>query len=55
MRQILAVRDVAAVLRVTPKTVYCMVKRGELPHFRVSCSIRFLDSEIAKWLQEKSS
>jgi len=34
------VREVAAILRVCPATVYAMVERGELPHIRVANAIR---------------
>lgn len=38
---LLTVKEVAAVLRVSPQTVYLMVKRGELPAFRVGSQWRF--------------
>ncbi len=34
------VREMAALLRVCTTTVYAMVRRGELPHVRVSNAIR---------------
>jgi excisionase family DNA binding protein len=38
--EVLTVREVAAVLKVCTATVYAMVERGELEHFRVMNSIR---------------
>ncbi len=38
--EVLTVREVAEVLKVSTATVYAMVERGELEHFRVSNSIR---------------
>lgn len=37
---VLTVREVAGLLKVSTATVYAMVERGELEHFRVSNSIR---------------
>lgn len=45
--KLLTVKEVAAVLRVSPQTVYLMVKRGELPAFRVRSSWRFDADKIA--------
>ena len=38
---LLTVREVAARLRVSPKTVYALAARQELPHVRVSNALRF--------------
>jgi excisionase family DNA binding protein len=39
---LLTVKEAAAVLRVCTATVYAMIERGELPHVRVSNSIRIV-------------
>lgn len=40
VEDVLTVREVAALLKVSTATVYAMVERGELEHFRVVNSIR---------------
>jgi excisionase family DNA binding protein len=39
---LLTVREAAAILKVSTATVYALVKRGELPHVRVSNAIRIV-------------
>jgi excisionase family DNA binding protein len=39
---LLTVKEAAAILRVCTATVYVMIERGELPHVRVSNSIRIV-------------
>lgn len=45
----MTVREVAAYLRVTTKTVYELARKGELPSFRVGRSVRFLQAEIERF------
>lgn len=43
-------QDVAALLKVSPDTVYRLAARGELPSFRVGVALRFdLDRLEALW------
>ena len=44
--RILTVREVAEILRVCTAIVYRLCKTGELPHFRVSNSIRVWESDV---------
>ncbi len=44
----MTVREVAACLRVTTKTVYELARKGELPSFRVGRSVRFLHAQIER-------
>jgi excisionase family DNA binding protein len=44
---VLTVREVAGLLKVSTATVYAMVERGELEHFRVSNSIRVRRAAVA--------
>lgn len=44
---LLTVKEVAAVLRVSPQTVYKMVGRGELPAYRIGSGWRFDADKIA--------
>jgi excisionase family DNA binding protein len=47
-------RDVITFLRISKSEVYRMVKRGELPCFRIGGQLRFLAREIATWSCELS-
>ena len=48
--RILTVRDVSNYLRVHPSTVYKMLKRNQLPAFRVGSDWRFTVEAIDQWL-----
>ena len=49
----MTVQDVAAYLNVDPKTVYRMVKRGDLPGFKVGGSWRFRREDIDEWIAKQ--
>jgi excisionase family DNA binding protein len=49
----IAVRDVAAYLNVTEKTVYRLAQRGELPGFKVAGAWRFRRRDIDTWIDEQ--
>jgi excisionase family DNA binding protein len=46
--EVLTVREVAALLKVSTATVYAMVERGQLEHFRVMNSIRVPRAALAR-------
>jgi excisionase family DNA binding protein len=48
--RILTVRDVSNYLRVHPSTIYKMLKRNQLPAFRVGSDWRFTVEAIDQWL-----
>ena len=48
--RVLTVRDVSSYLRVHPSTIYRMLKRNELPAFRVGSDWRFTVEAIDHWL-----
>ena len=48
--RILTVRDVSSYLRVHPSTIYKMLKRNQLPAFRVGSDWRFTVEAIDQWL-----
>lgn len=50
---ILTIREVAEMLKLTEKTAYRLVSNGELPGFKVGGSWRFRLSEIEKWIKEQ--
>lgn len=45
----LTVRDVAALLNVTEKTIYRWLKNGSLPAYRVNSQYRFSRAELLEW------
>ncbi|MFZ2064042.1 MAG: helix-turn-helix domain-containing protein [Candidatus Binatus sp.] len=48
--KVLTVRDVSNYLRVHPSTIYRMLKRNQLPAFRVGSDWRFTVEAIDHWL-----
>jgi excisionase family DNA binding protein len=49
----ITVRDVAAYLNVTEKTVYRLAQRGELPGFKVAGAWRFRRRDIDAWVEHQ--
>ncbi len=47
---ILTIREVADYLKVTERTLYRLVKDGELPAFKVGNSWRFRREDISAWI-----
>jgi excisionase family DNA binding protein len=45
--------DVARWLRVHPTTIYRLVKKRDLPGFKVGSDWRFRQSDILRWLDER--
>jgi excisionase family DNA binding protein len=50
---LLSVRDVTEQLGVSTATVYGLVERGELPHVRVSNSIRIAPADLAAFISRR--
>lgn len=48
--EVLTAKDLARYLRCHVSTLYRLVNRGEIPHFRLGSDIRFRRSAIDKWL-----
>ena len=46
-------REVEEMLRIDVKTVYSYVQRGLLPYVKIQSNVRFLRSEILKWMEER--
>lgn len=51
----ITVRDVAAYLNVTEKTVYRLVQRGQLPGFKVAGAWRFRRRDIDVWIEQQKA
>jgi excisionase family DNA binding protein len=55
MDKMLNVGEVAAWLQVHPSSIYRMLKRHEIPAFRIGSDWRFASSEIENWFKGLSS
>ena len=53
MAELMTVEEVAAYLRVTKKTVYRLLKRGNIPSTKVGRQWRFDKASINEWLRQK--
>lgn len=52
---VLTVREVAALLRVDEKTVYRLVKKRELPGFKVAGAWRFKRVDLDAWIEQQKA
>ena len=52
---VLTVKEVAALLRVDEKTVYRLVKKRELPGFKVAGAWRFKSDDIESWIEKQKA
>jgi excisionase family DNA binding protein len=52
--RVLTISEVAEVLRLHPTTIYRLVKRGDLPAFRIGGSWRVSRASIDLWLSASS-
>ncbi len=50
--EVLTARDVERTLKIDVKTIYGYVERGLLPYVRIQSNLRFVKSEILKWMEE---
>jgi excisionase family DNA binding protein len=51
----LTVKEAALYLRCSPRTLYRMIQRGEIPHKRIGGGIRLRKDELEAWLEERSA
>lgn len=52
--QVMTVNELAQHLRVHPSTIYRMLKKHEIPSFRVGSDWRFLKSSIQTWMDSQT-
>ena len=52
--EVWTIRDLANYLRCHTSTVYRLVKKGDIPHFRIGSDIRFRRVAIKNWLDKQS-
>ncbi|MBN1900294.1 PTS sugar transporter subunit IIA [Candidatus Sumerlaeota bacterium] len=53
-QSVLTVNDVAEILKVCPRTVLNMAKKGDIPASRIGHLWRFEENEIHLWIKQKS-
>lgn len=51
--ELLKAKEVEELLRIDVKTVYSYAQRGLLPYVKIRSNLRFLKSEILKWMEER--
>lgn len=49
----LTTEEVLGYLRVTPRTIYRLIRSGSLPAVRIGGQWRFRRSDIDRWLEEQ--
>jgi DNA binding domain, excisionase family len=52
---ILTVKEAAQILRTSQATMYRLVGKGEIPHFRVNGSIKFRLGTLTSWINQQES
>jgi excisionase family DNA binding protein len=52
--RVMTVKDLSEYLRVHPSTVYKLLRRGELPAFRIGSDWRFNTEVIDRWCLERN-
>lgn len=53
--EILTIREVAAYLKVTERTIYRLAAEKKIPAFKVGGTWRFPQSEIDQWIRQQTS
>lgn len=53
--RVMTVKDLSEYLRVHPSTVYKLLRRGELPAFRIGTDWRFNTEVIDRWCLERNA
>ncbi|WP_313430887.1 helix-turn-helix domain-containing protein [Siminovitchia terrae] len=51
----LTAKEVARYLGVCEDTIYTMVRKKEIPHFRIRRRIFFLKEKIDEWIREQAT
>lgn len=53
-QNIMTIKQVAEYLKVSPRTIYKLVKEGNIPTFKIMNMWRFEQSQIDQWIRDKS-
>jgi predicted DNA-binding transcriptional regulator AlpA len=52
-QEILTAAELEAMLRIDRKTIYSYVQKGLIPYVKMQSNLRFIRSEILKWMEER--
>ena len=52
--EIFTIKELAAYLKTSEKTIYRLVSKNEIPAFKVGVIWRFEKSAVDRWVKEKS-
>jgi excisionase family DNA binding protein len=53
-RKVLTIPEVSEYLRVSRQTIYRMLKRGDIPAFRIGGDWRFNIEDLGHWIEKES-
>ena len=53
--KLLTAKELAALLGISPKTIYNYVARNIIPHYKIAASVRFRARDIAEWLRSHAA
>ena len=54
MNEIMTIKQVAEYLKVSPRSIYKLVKDGSIPTFRIMNMWRFERTKIDQWINDKN-
>jgi excisionase family DNA binding protein len=54
-QQVLTLEEVAEWLRVHPSTVYRLLKKRQIPAFRMGSDWRFTQASLASWIEQREA
>jgi len=55
MENLLTVKEVAELLRLSPQTLYKMLKQGKISAIKIGSQWRFDSEQIRSWLNDRES
>ncbi|NQU64680.1 MAG: helix-turn-helix domain-containing protein [SAR324 cluster bacterium] len=54
-KEVMKIKEIAALLKVGEKTIYSMAQTGELPAFKVRGQWRFSKKDIDDWIEQQKA
>jgi excisionase family DNA binding protein len=51
--ELLTAKELEEMLRIDVKTIYSYVQKGIIPYVKIQSNVRFLRSEVLKWMEER--
>lgn len=52
--RLLTAKELEAWLQIDVKTIYAYAQKGLIPYIRIQSGLRFRESEIVRWLDDRS-